>query len=69
VIYSQQPSNYATAIVELINNEEKRELLTKNAFIRVRDHYSSEKNARSYLAIYSRLGDDSENRHHKIPLG
>jgi glycosyltransferase involved in cell wall biosynthesis len=55
LIYVQQPFNYAAAIFELINNEEKREHLTKNAFNRIRDYYSSEKNAKGYHAIYLKL--------------
>ena len=55
LVGKQIPSDYADAVYEVIQSRELREQYKRNGVKRLRDVYSAEENARSYVALYKRV--------------
>lgn len=49
---AENPYEFATAIINLINNRDKRNQIGKNARLLVKNHYSWEKTANSFERLY-----------------
>ncbi|MEE9354176.1 MAG: glycosyltransferase [Methylococcaceae bacterium] len=55
LINNQNPIEYADAIRTLLSSTNRRQILSRNAYDRLSQHYSSQTNADAYIEIYSSL--------------